>query len=223
MFSILSYPLSFSSETTQRPRVLIYLWLLWCCFQELWGFGFQLCLALRREAPQLSAYRVESKWCDAPRGARSHCRGLARSSLGVFLSAHLHACMSFILCSAGAKEDLKDHFQWEILQRIFMGIMRKEAWLLKESKCFNRGQDFGRVGEIAGPSKLWVKLGLWQMCLLIISGTGNPYRRYRRGSLGVKHFWIVCREESGLYHQAGELPVLGAGEWLGLNMTLQQG
>lgn len=26
-------------------------WLLWCCFQELWGFGFQLCLALRREAP----------------------------------------------------------------------------------------------------------------------------------------------------------------------------
>lgn len=34
-------------------------WLLWCCFQELWGFGFQLCSALRREAP--SAQCLQSR------------------------------------------------------------------------------------------------------------------------------------------------------------------
>ena len=103
-------------------------------FAGLWG----------EKLAQLSACRAEATG-GAPRGARS-LPWAGWGSLGMSLGAHLHACMSFILCSAGAKEDLRSLSMENSLEDIY-GYNEKVSMAFERRKCFNGGQDFDRLWE----------------------------------------------------------------------------
>ena len=119
-------------------------WLLCCCWQELSSFGFRLCSALRREARPAKCLQGRGNRGCSERGQVTAWAG--QGSLGMSLGAHLHACMSFILCSAGAKEDLRSLSMENSLEAIY-GYIEKVSMAFERRKCFNGGQDFDRWWE----------------------------------------------------------------------------
>lgn len=91
------------------------------------------------------------------------------------------------------------------------GYNEKGSMAFERRKCFNGGQDFDRWWE---KQQGLVNCGWSWDCDRCVywssvdQGTSQKIQKRKSGCKALKSY----AEESGLY-QAGELPVLGAGEW----------